>query len=450
MNRLIAVFALLIIFAVPAQAKDSVLDIQEVRSKSGITAWLVEDSSIPVIAIEFAFKGAGSAQDGAEKQGFVRMLSNTLDEGAGDLDAQAFQKELQDLSMSLEFSSSRDALSGSFKTLSKNKARAFELLNLALTAPRFDEEAVVRMKKANQSRVRSSLSDPDWIAARIMNDVAFAGHPYALNSGGTLSTLEAISAEDLRAFHTAHLGHNNVVIGVAGDITAEELAQVLEQVFGDLPKVDIAPIADLDLQNQGSLTLYEKQIPQTILQILQPGINIQHPDYHIAQVMSFVLGSSGFGSRLTEEIREKRGLTYGIYSTFFGLDHIDTIRIGTSTKNENVGEMMDLIRAEFQKLIDAPIHEEELADAKSYLIGSFPLSLTSTNRIAGMLASLQQDGLPIDYLDQRAAAIEATSIQDVQRVARALLSPDHFVTIMVGQPVGEFDATIRKDLPNAE
>lgn len=430
---------------------DKVLDIQKVVSDGGIEAWLVEDHSVPIIAMNFSFKDAGAAQNNAEQQGLARMLSNTLDEGAGELDSQAFQKELTDLSISLGFSSGRDDFGGSVKTLTKHSTRAFELLTLALTQPRFDPEPVERMRKANQSRIRSSLTNPDWIAARFMNDVAYAGHPYAMNSGGTLSSLEAITPDDLRAYHKAMIGKNNLVVSVAGDIKADALKTLLDDVFGALPDVTIPETPDIALQNAGSVTVFEKDIPQTIIEIVQPGIDRLDPDYQTAQVMNYVLGSSGFGSRLTEEIREKRGLTYGIHTYFYDLDHVETLAISTSTKNENVSEMLPLIRAEFDKLKTTPITDDELTDAKAYLIGSLPLSLTSTDKIAGLLQSIQVTGLPIDYLEKREEALEAVTADDVHKLAQKLLNPEAFVTVLVGQPEGiADDATIRKEIPNVE
>jgi zinc protease len=449
--RHIALLFLIFIITLPARADDRLLDIQDVQSSGGISAWLVEDHSIPIIAINFAFKGAGTHLDPADKQGLVRMVSNTLDEGAGDLDSQAFQKELQDLSITLSFSAGRDHFTGTLKTLTENKSRALELLKLALMQPRFDEEPVSRMRQSNQARIRSSLSDPNWIAARMMNDVAFDGHVYAQNSGGTISSLEAITPDDLRNFHKRYLGKNNLIVAAAGDITEADLSQILDDVFGALPEVEAPTIpADISLQNQGKTFLFEKDIPQTIIQTLQPGIDRKDPDYQTAQVMNFILGSSGFGSRLTKEIREERGLTYGIYSSFFDLDAFDGLSVNTSTANENVGEILSLILAEWKKMKEAPVSDKELEDAKSYLIGSLPLSLTSTDRISGLLLSLRTDGLPIDYLDQREAAINKTSAKDVQIMAQRLLSTDNIATILVGQPAGIDEAIVIPTLPNVE
>lgn len=450
MRIILLTLGILFIAISPARADGSLLDIQNVTSNSGVSAWLVEDHSVPVIALQFSFKGMGAAGDPADKQGLARLASNTMDEGAGSLDSQAFQKALQDKVIDLRFNASRDNFGGTLKTLSKNKTRAFELLHLALSKPRFDAEPVDRMRRANQSRVRSSLSSPDWVAARILNDVAFAGHPYAQNSGGTISTLENITAEDLKIF-ASKLGRDRLHVAVSGDITPQELSRVLDMVFADLPATSAASdIPELKLQNKGTIYLRESDIPQTIIEIVQPGIDRNDPKFQTAQIMNFILGSSGFGSRLTKEAREKRGLTYGIYSSLTNMDKLDTLSVSTSTKNETAEQMLEIIRAEFQKMAQTPITEKELADAKAYLTGALPLSLTSSDKIAGLLLSLQLSDLPINYLDIRAEKLNATSIEDVQTLASKLLSPDQFVTVLVGKPAGIESAQTIEALPNVE
>lgn len=441
----------------PAVAKDlkvetqagKFIDIKEVRSPGGITAWLVEDHTVPVIAVEFGFLDAGGKQDPTDKQGLAQLASNMLDEGAGELDSQGFQGELENLSVRLRFSAGRDHFSGSFKTLSRNKARAFELLKLALTQPRFDSEPLGRMKIANQSRVKGSMTQPDWIATRIQNDRIFEGHPYGRNNGGTLSSLEAIKAEDLRGF-MKRLGRNNVRVSVAGDITAGELVAVLDSVFGALPEASIPEDKPIILSNPGKTYLHVKDIPQTVIEMVQPGISRKDPDYHTAQVMNFILGSSGFGSRLTEEVREKRGLTYGIFTYLMDYEDVQAFHVSTSTVTESVGEVIGLIRAEWKKMAETDISEKELSDARSYLIGSLPLSMTSTDKIAGLMLSLQMDELPVDYLDERQKKIEKTTVADVRRVAQKLLKPELFTTVLVGKKESAQDATLVERLPNVE
>ncbi len=447
MRYLLALFLL----CLPLSAQAALLEIQRVTSKNGLEAWLVEDHSVPVIAMDFAFSGAGAKLDPTDQQGLARMVSNTMDEGAGNLDSQEFQKTLQDLSITLRFGASRDHFSGSLKTLTRNKTHAFELMEMALTEPRFDAEPVTRMKRANQSRIRSALSDPDWIAARVHNDQLFGKHPYAQNSGGTLSSLEAITPDDLRRFQQNYLAKDNLKIAVAGDITAKELAKVLDQIFGDLPAKAALPdtqYPEITINNQ--TTLYEMDIPQTIIQMTQKGIARKSPDYQTAQVMNFILGSSGFGSRLTKEIREKRGLTYGIYTSFDHLEDFEGLNISTSTKNESAAEMLSQIRKEWTRMKDDPVTDEELRDAVSYLTGALPLSLTSTDKISGLMLSLQLDDLSMDYLDRRDAKLRSITIEDVESLAQNLLDPNNMSVVLVGKPEGiKPDITV-ETLPNVE
>jgi len=447
-----SILFVLFILAVPVHAQDTedkFLDIQVVKTDDNITAWLVEDHSIPVIAMEFAFKGAGAKNNSADQQGLARLASNTMDEGAGDLTSHDFQKMLRDKSISLSFGVSRDHFSGSLKTLTQNKDDAFHMLKLALTEPRFDKDAIDRMRDSNKSRIKSSVANPRWIAARIQNDKLFEGHPYALNSGGTLSTLDKITADDLRAFHKT-LGKNQLVIAVAGDITAGELKTTLTQIFGAMPDGEVKEPTKKPLSNLGKTYIYEQTIPQSSIEIAQPGINRKDEDYYAAYVMNFILGESGFGSRLMDEIREKRGLTYGIYSYFRQYDEMDTLNVTTSTVNKSIPEMLSLIHQEWNKMKDQPVSEKELSEAKSYLIGSLPLSLTSTGSIANILLSLQLDALPIDYLDTRADQINAVQISDIQSAAQHLLDTEKMLTVIVGAPEGLENAEIITKLPNVE
>lgn len=432
-----------------AADKKQILDIKEVKSSGGIKAWLVEDHTIPVIAVQFSFRDAGSKTDPENKQGLAQLASNTMDEGAGDLTSEVFQKELQDLSLSISFDADRDNFGGGMKTLTANKSRAFELLTLALINPRFDEEPVSRMRDANISRIKGSMSNPKWMAARIQNDRLFEGHPYSKNSGGTLSSLAAITPEDLKAFHKS-LGKNHLVVSVAGDITAEELSPLLDMVFGTLPKTPSPAKDKTDIKNAGKTYLFTQDIPQTIIEIAQKGIGRDDPDYQTAQLLNFILGGSGFGSRLTDEIREKRGLTYGVFSFFREYEATKILHVSTSTENKNVKDILTLVSAEWKKMKETPVSEKELKDTKSYLIGSLPLSMTSTDAIAALMLSLQLDDLPIDYLDTREAKIRAITPSNIQKTAKKILDENSFNIILVGKPEGIENAEIVTQLPNVE
>lgn len=452
MKLLLALMTGFMLLSCNAQADEKLIDIQAVKTESGITAWLAENHDLPIIAVNFTFLDSGTALDPADKQGLVRMLSNTMDEGAGDLDSQAFQKALSDNSITLMFSAGRDGFGGNLKTLTRNKNKAFDLLHLALTTPRFDQEPVERMRAANMARVRSSLSEPDWIAARLLNDRIFQGHPYAMNSGGTLTSLARITPDDLRHFQKTYLTRDRLLISVAGDITATEVKTQIDKIFGGLPAKAPADavVADAALKNAGQITLFEQAIPQTIVSIGLPSFGRDDPDYYPLRVMNYIFGEAGFGSRLMEEIREKRGLTYGIYSDIQNYRHTDVLSISTSTKNESAAELLSVTREEMKKLARTPIDNPELQDAKSYLTGSVPLSLSSTDKIAGMMTGLQIEGLPRDYLDKYAAEINKVTIADIQRVAARVLDPTKMTVVLVGKPEGIENATVVTEIPNAQ
>lgn len=445
----IAFAALILFVAAPAQA--AILNIQQVTSPSGLKAWLVEDHSVPVVSIRFQFKNAGAINDPKDKQGLSQILSNTLDEGAGEMDSKAFQAALNNHSIALSFQSSRDDFGGSIKTLSKYQNEAFDLLALALTKPRFDKDSVSRMIDSNLVRIRSSMTDPEWMNARLTNAVIYGDHPYAMNTGGTLSSLPRITPDDLRAKFKTQLAQDNLIIAVAGNMSASEVSGMLDKVFGQLPKTSkVQKIEDAVFDDQPSVTLYEQNIPQTIINMVIPGIKHTDPDYHAAEVMDFVLGSSGFGSRLTEEVREKRGLTYGIYSGLSEMDHSSILSIGAATRNEKTDEVIQITKDVMDGMTKANITEKELKDAKSYLIGSVPLQLTSTDRISAILIGLLSDNLPMDYMEQRTKAIEKLNVDDILRVSKRLLEIKNIKIILVGHPQKGDQYKIVSSLPNVE
>lgn len=451
MKNFISLLLVLFFISTHAFASGKVLDIQEVTSTNGIKAWLVEDPSLPIIALKFSFKGAGSIQNNKDKQGLARLLSNTMDEGAGDLTSQEFQKQLSDHSITLYFNSGRDNFGGQLKTLSRYKDKAFELLKLALNDPRFDDEPVERMRQSNISRIHSSMGDPNWINARIFNDTAFYGHPYTLNSGGTLTTLKNITSQDLKAHKNNWLTKDRLVIGVTGNITKSELAGVLDNVFGGLPATGKKnTVEKFELKNTGKNFIYNKDIPQTIISAALPSFDKNDADYPTLQVMNYIYGGGGFGSRLMEQAREKRGLTYGVYSSLMMPNYISSINISTSTKNESVVEIIDIIKAEMNTLRNKEVSKEALQNAQSYMTGSMPLSLTSTDKVASILLSLQLNERPINYLDNYSERINNVTTSDIQKVAKRVLNPENLLTVMVGKPEGLENTTSVESLPNVE
>ncbi len=442
---------LLLFFGMQAQAATRFLPIEEITTPKGIKVWVVKDNSLPVISLKFLFVDSGSANDPENLQGLARLLSNTLDEGAGELDSQNFQKALADHSITLTFSAGRDSFGGDVKTLSRHQDKAFELLTLALNKPRFDPEPVARMKDGNLTRIKSSMSEPDWMAARLINDRAFGTHIYAKNSGGTLSSLPRITPEDLRTFKNTYLTRDRLLIAAAGDINTQTFGATIDKAFGDLPaKGPEVTTKDFTLANQAKTFLYDQDIPQTFIEIMIPSFDNKDKDFFALKVLNYIFGGAGFGSRLMDTVREKGGLTYGIYSNLQDYRYGDVLGISTSTKNESAKEMLSLIQTEMTNLQNTEVSAKELQDAKSYLTGSMPLALTSTDDIAEMILSLQFQGLPQDYLDHYKDYINAVTPADIQRVAKRVLNPSTMVTALVGKPQTIENAESVKELPNVQ
>ena len=418
-----------------APATHGASKVERVVSPGGIEAYLINEPSIPFLSLALHFKG-GAALDPAGKEGRAYMVSGLLDEGAGELDSQAFRTELEDRAIRLSFDAERDSFSGQLKTLSEQRERAFELLRLALVEPRFDPEPVERIRNQIQAELRRRAEDPDYLVSLTWFETAFPDHPYGRPVQGTVESVATITGDDLRQFTRERLAKDNLTVGVAGDVTAEELGRLLDLAFGDLPDTS-APIEIADAEPAGGGTVVvRKKVPQSWVMFGQEGLARDDPDFYAAYVTNHLLGGGGFTSRLTEEVREKRGLAYSVYSYLYPMDHAPLWLGGVGTANAAVDESIRLVRQEVARMAAGEVGAEELADAKTYLTGSFPLRLTSNDQIASMLVSIQVDDLGIDYLEERNGYIEAVTLEDVRRVAARLYHPDRLLVVVVGDPTG--------------
>lgn len=431
---ILSVFLMIGVFAVGTAA--AAAPVQRVLSKTGIEAWLIEDHTNPIISLNLAFRGGAIAEPKGQ-EGLAQFVAATLDEGAGDLDSQAFQGELDDLAISLGFSASDDLFTGSLTTLSENRDRAFELLSLALTKPRFDDDAVERLRRQLVSSVEQSLTEPNEIASRALSRELFGDHPYGRSSAGTPESLAAITIDNLRQFARQRLAKDNLIIGVVGDITSAELALLLDKTFGGLPDQsqtleaqDIAPSA------KAKTIVIDKAVPQSVISFAQPGLKREHPDFYAATVLNYIFGGGGFVSRLYNEIREKRGLVYSVGTGLVPRDYAGLIAGRAATQNKRAGETVSVLKAEWQRLREKGVTAEELDAAKTYLIGSFPLRFSSSGGISAMLMAMQAENLGIDYLDRRNGLIEAVTLSQVNRLARDLINLDQLTIVVVGQPEG--------------
>lgn len=425
-----------VLTAAPVRAQ---IEIVPVTSPGGVTAWLYPEDSIPIVTIEASFKG-GAALDPPGEEGAVALMAGLIEEGAGPLDATGFAEAREGLAAQFGFDSGRDAVTVSAQMLSENVEASVDLLRSALIEPRFEEAAVQRVRGQILSSIRSDQTDPGSIASQAFYAQVFAGHPYARSPEGTLESVAAIETETLRAVHEAALTRDRLSIAVVGDITAEELGPMLDRLFGDLPAAgpELPPVAEAEAP--GTLQVVELAIPQSVVVFGHDGIARDDPDFVPAFVLDHVLGGGGFGSRLTTEVREKRGLTYGIY-TYLAPGEFGWLYMGGfSSANARVGEALDVVRSEWRRMAEEGVTPDELEAAKRYLTGAYPLRFDGNASIANQLLGLQTAGLGIDYVNERNALIEAVTLEEVAAVSERLLHPDRLTFVVVGQPEG-VDAT---------
>lgn len=429
-----AAWSLILALALSAPARADI-DIQEVTSPGGIDAWLVEDPSIPFVALEFWFRG-GAALDEPGKRGATHLMTGLLDEGAGDLDARAFAEASEALAARLSFDAMNDAVVVSAQMLTQNRDAAAALLRDALAAPRFDADAVERMRAQVLSLIESDAQDPNAIAGRTFAALAYGDHPYGTPAEGTTDSVMALTRDDLITAHRNVLARDRVVVGAAGDITAEELGRLLDVILGDLP-AEGAPMPEpADYALPGGLTVVDYDSPQSVALFGHEGIERDDPDFFPAFVLNQILGGGGFQSRLMTEVRVERGLTYGIGS-FLSLADLGPRILGQlSSSNDLVGEAIAVIRAEWADLAENGVTQDELEAAIRYMTGAYPLRFDGNARIAGILAAMQSDDMPVDYIATRNDRVAAVTQEDVRRVADRLLRPEDLHFVVVGRPEG--------------
>ena len=427
-----AIIAAIILVPVAAVLPARAIEIERVVSEKGIEAWLVQEDSIPVIAMSFAFIG-GTSQDPVETAGVANMLSALLDEGAGDLDSEAFQLALDDAAIGLSFSAGRDTFRGSLRTLAANRDEAVRLLHLALTEPRFDEEPVERIRSQILVGLQAEENDPADMASRALMPALFPDHPYGQPSDGTIESVSAITREDLRTYFGKVVARDNLKVAVVGAISPDELAVMLDALFGDLPvNANRTKVADVEPSVGGMIDL-PLAIPQTLIRFTGAGLTRDDPDYIPASIAAFILGG-GPSSRLYEEIREKRGLAYSFSLSLIPLEHAGLVVAGTSTSADQADQVVAIIENEIARFAEEGPTEAELADAKAFLIGSYPLRFDSSRAIAGQLLGLQLAGLDAGYVDRRNELIDALTIEDVRDAACRLFADKPMTIVRVGQP----------------
>ncbi|MEL0439025.1 M16 family metallopeptidase [Phycobacter sp. K97] len=428
---LFACFSLLM-SALPAAAE---INIKEVTSPGGITAWLVEDHSIPFAALELRFRG-GTSLDAPGKRGAIHLMTGLLEEGSGDMRAQDYTRAVENLAASFSYDADKESLSVSARFLTENRDSAMDLLRQTLLEPRFDQDALDRVRAQVLSGLRSDEKDPDAIAGRAFGKMAFGDHPYGSDGTGTIESVSALTRQDMFDAHAAVLARDRLYVAAVGDISEAELGTLLDGLLGDLPETGSPQPGLAEVTIAGGITVIDFDTPQSVALFGHIGIDQQDPRFFAAYIMNQILGGGSFESRLMSEVREKRGLTYGVYSYLVPRD-LGAVYMGSlASANTKMAEAVEVIRAEWTRMATEGVTEKELQDAKTYLTGAYPLRFDGNGRIASILVGMQMEGLPIDYVVTRNDKINAVTLEEINGVASEVLQPDNLHFVVVGRPEG--------------
>jgi zinc protease len=435
MTRVFALPVLVVVALLTAAPAASAMTIEKIVSPSGIAAWLVREKTVPLVSLNYAFRG-GSNQDATDKSGTANLVADLLDEGAGDLDSRAYHERLENHAIELSFSVGHDYLHGSLRALNDHREEAFDLLGLALAAPRFDADAIERVRGQVMSILRRDTTSPDAIASRSWWQTAFPDNPYGRESRGTLESVQRITTDDLRDYAHRIFARGNLTVSIVGDIDATAAGALIDRAFARLPAKDgLKPVAEAKPSNLGRRVVVDLDVPQAVMTFGGQGIAREDPDFMSAYLVNHILGGGSFSSRLYQEVREKRGLAYGVSDQLVWFQRAAVVIGSTATRGDRTAEALKVIERETKRMADDGPTADELKAAKSYLKGAYAIALDSSNRIASQLTQIQIDNLGIDYVQRRGALIDGVTIADAKRVAKRVFGGGMLVTV-AGRPKG--------------
>ena len=414
------------------------MNVQEMISARGISFWLVEKHDVPVASIHFAWKGGVETNPPAQ-QGLAKLATAMLMEGAGDLDATAFQGQLADHGISLNIDATRDYIQGQLYALTADMPKAIDLTQLALTKPRLEAEAFTRTRAQQLSSIKQSMAEPDWQARYRLMQTVFGGHPYALRGAGTATTLATIGIDDVKTFYLSHIARDNLHVVVVGDMTADNAKTMVDQLFGALPDKSTVPTVPQatwpSRESPTGQTIWVKRKgAQTIWQWALPGVDDDDPDWFAANVVNYVWGGGGFSSRLMQEVREEQGLTYGIGTGLSAMEHGNVWMGKAALADDKVSHAMTYVQGMIARLHQGGLTQDEVDGAKTYLINSLMLDLTSSRGMAQVLLDWKLSGRAAGYLAERTQGLQAVTLEHANRVAKKMLDPAAMLSVLVGSP----------------
>lgn len=432
MNRLIPLLGAALLAASPVMAQ---IEIQNVETPAGHSAWLVEERSIPMIAIDVIFAGGASIEP-LEQAGVVSLMTSLLNEGAGDLDAQGFAAALESTAGTISFEAGRDSVTVSIRALSENRDAVIDLAILALTQPRFTDDAVERVRSQQVASLERELQSPAAQAAAAWREMGYPGHPYSTNSDGSPASIAALTRDDIVAAHGMALARNRAFVGAAGDIAANELAALIDRLLAGLPESTV-PLPDYQpYLGAPGVTVIPYDGPQSAVQFGFAGLHVDDPDYMAAMIVNEYFGGGRFGTVLMNALREERGLTYGVGMSLSSGQFGDAYVGGFATDNATAGQALQVLREQFALLAEQGLTQADMDRVVTYLTGAYPLRFDGNGDIAGIMAAMQFQDFGIDYVNVRNDRMRAVTLEQVNAMAARLARPDDLTIVIAGRPEG--------------
>ena len=431
-NRVSWWAAVAAVAAMPAQA---ILPIQHWQTPNGARVYFVENRDLPMLDVSVDFP-AGASYDRPESAGLAAMTNRLLSAGADGMSEDEISRRMADVGAQHGGRIDTDRAGFVLRTLSSSRERrqALDVMARVLRSPTFPQAVLEREKVRLIGALKESDTQPATIVSRAFYRLAYREHPYALRASGEVETLEKMTRADLAAFYQRHYRAQYAVVSIIGDVTRSEAEAIARQLTQGLPKStgaepQLPPVSELPA---GATRTIGHHATQAHILIGAPGIRRDDPDFFTLFVGNHVLGGGGFTSRITEEVRQKRGLAYSAYSYFSPLKREGPFLIGMQTQRDQAGEALEVARKTLRDFVADGPTESELTAAKQNIVGGFPLRIDSNRKIHDYLSLIGVYRLPLTYLEDFVNNVERVTVSDIRAAFQRRVHPDRLVTVVVG------------------
>ena len=427
---------ILVISSLVAFNSHAAVKIQQWQTSAGAEVYFVENHDLPIVDLSVNF-AAGSARDSAEKSGLAGITRYLMALGAAGMSDEVIANKMADIGAVLGGDFDVDRAAFKLRTLSspREQSQALEIFTKVLQKPDFPEAVLSREKARIISGLQESATQPESMSSKAFMTAMYGKHPYALDDSGEVETVGNIKRDDLLDFYNKHYGAKGAVIAVIGDLTRDQANTIAENISNGMPKTaDVVPIAKVEYPTAPVELRIAHPASQSHILLGYPGIKRGDPDLFPLYVGNYILGGGGFVSRLTEEVREKRGLVYSVYSYFMPMAELGPFQIGLQTKKDQANAALKLVQETLDKFLKNGVTEKELIAAKANIIGGFPMRIDSNGKILDYLSVIGFYKLPLNYLDEYNKKVASVTTAQIKEAFNRRLKPENFVTVIVGDP----------------